>query len=190
MWPEYWSGYILSLLQQIFPTQESNRGLLHCRQILYQLSYQRRRERLFPLQHSGLENSIDCIVCGVAKSPTGLRDFHFHFSLSCDCHSLIFSCSKTRCQQQKWKWDKSTQEKITHCFVNASVIVISVGEVLLGFSSYFMRRDGTPAVELVLKSVGISYSSDLQKTESLGINTISLVNWLQGVKNLTFISGQ
>ena len=29
-----------SLLQQIFPTQESNRGLLHCRQILYQLSYQ------------------------------------------------------------------------------------------------------------------------------------------------------
>ena len=30
----------LSLLQQIFPTQESNQGLLHCRQILYQLSYQ------------------------------------------------------------------------------------------------------------------------------------------------------
>ena len=27
----------LSLLQQIFPTQESNLGLLHCRQILYQL---------------------------------------------------------------------------------------------------------------------------------------------------------
>ena len=30
----------LSLLRQIFPTQESNWGLLHCRQILYQLSYQ------------------------------------------------------------------------------------------------------------------------------------------------------
>ena len=30
----------LSLLQQIFPTQGSNPGLLHCRQILYQLSYQ------------------------------------------------------------------------------------------------------------------------------------------------------
>ena len=29
----------LSLLQQIFPIQESNWGLLHCRQILYQLSY-------------------------------------------------------------------------------------------------------------------------------------------------------
>ena len=29
-----------SLLQGIFPTQESNWGLLNCRQILYQLSYQ------------------------------------------------------------------------------------------------------------------------------------------------------
>ena len=29
----------LSLLQRVFPTQESNRGLLHCRWILYQLSY-------------------------------------------------------------------------------------------------------------------------------------------------------
>ena len=30
----------LSLLQGVFPTQEWNRGLLHCRRILYQLSYQ------------------------------------------------------------------------------------------------------------------------------------------------------
>ena len=30
----------LSLLQWIFPTQGSNQGLLHCRQILYYLSYQ------------------------------------------------------------------------------------------------------------------------------------------------------
>ena len=30
----------LSLLQWIFPTQELNQGLLHCRQILYKLSYQ------------------------------------------------------------------------------------------------------------------------------------------------------
>ena len=33
----------LSLLQGIFPTQESNRGFLHCRWILYQLSYQGRK---------------------------------------------------------------------------------------------------------------------------------------------------
>ena len=29
-----------------------------------------------PLQYSGLENSMDCIVHGVTKSPTGLSDFH------------------------------------------------------------------------------------------------------------------
>ena len=32
----------LSLLQGIFPTQELNQGPLHCRRILYQLSYQGR----------------------------------------------------------------------------------------------------------------------------------------------------
>ena len=31
----------------------------------------------YPLQYSGLENSVDCIVHGVAKSWTGLSDFHF-----------------------------------------------------------------------------------------------------------------
>ena len=30
----------LSLLQEVFPNQESKRGLLHCRWILYQLSYE------------------------------------------------------------------------------------------------------------------------------------------------------
>ena len=33
-------AHSLYLLQGILPTQESNWGLLHCRQILYQLSYQ------------------------------------------------------------------------------------------------------------------------------------------------------
>ena len=32
----------------------------------------------YPLQYSGLKNSIDCIVHGVAKSHTQLSDFHFH----------------------------------------------------------------------------------------------------------------
>ena len=41
--PKNTRGDSLSLLQQIFPTQESNQGLLHCKRILrilYQLSYQ------------------------------------------------------------------------------------------------------------------------------------------------------
>ena len=35
----------------------------------------------YPLQYSGLENFMDCIVHGVAKSQTRLSDFHFHFGL-------------------------------------------------------------------------------------------------------------
>ena len=33
------------------------------------------------LQYPGLENSMDCMVHGVAKSWTRLGNFHFHFSL-------------------------------------------------------------------------------------------------------------
>ena len=33
----------------------------------------------YPLQYSGLENFMDCIVHGVAVSQTQLSDFHFHF---------------------------------------------------------------------------------------------------------------
>ena len=31
----------------------------------------------FPLQYSGLENSMDCVVHGVTKSQTRLSNFHF-----------------------------------------------------------------------------------------------------------------
>ena len=34
----------------------------------------------YPLQYSGLENPMDCTVCGVAKSRTRLSDFHFTFT--------------------------------------------------------------------------------------------------------------
>ena len=35
----------------------------------------------YPLQYSGLENSMDCLVHGVAKSQTRLSDFHsLHFT--------------------------------------------------------------------------------------------------------------
>ena len=45
----------LSLLQQIFPTQESNQGLLHCRQIRHQLRYQ----GSFTLKETGKCNKLD-----------------------------------------------------------------------------------------------------------------------------------
>ena len=39
----------------------------------------------YPLQYSGLENSIDCIVHGVTKSQTQLSHSHFH-----RVHTLFF----------------------------------------------------------------------------------------------------
>ena len=36
----------------------------------------------YPFQYSGPENSMDCIVYGVAKSHTGLSDIHFKISWS------------------------------------------------------------------------------------------------------------
>ena len=40
-------------------------------------------EKGYPLQYSGPENSMDCIVHGVTKSQTQLSDFHFHFHSAC-----------------------------------------------------------------------------------------------------------
>ena len=37
----------------------------------------------YPHRYSGLENSMDCIVHGVAKSWTRLSDFHFLFNKAC-----------------------------------------------------------------------------------------------------------
>ena len=42
---------------------------------------------------TGLENSMDCIVCGVPKSWTRLSDFHFHFLLYVYIYHLFFICS-------------------------------------------------------------------------------------------------
>ena len=43
----------------------------------------------YPLQYSGLENSMDCIVHGVTKSRTQLSDFHFMINIRPP--SVIFS---------------------------------------------------------------------------------------------------
>ena len=49
-----------------------------------------------PLQCSGLENSMDCIVHGVTKSRTQLRDFHFHSLLYDPILTFIHDYYKNR----------------------------------------------------------------------------------------------
>ena len=41
----------------------------------------------YPFQYFGLENSMDCIVHGVAKSPTQLSNFHFHLKTNAESFS-------------------------------------------------------------------------------------------------------
>ena len=52
----------------------------------------------YPLQYSGLENSIHCIVHGVAKSLIQLSDFCFHFHLALESllSPSLKKLSKTR----------------------------------------------------------------------------------------------
>ena len=48
--------WVATLLQGTFPTQGLNLGLLHCRQILYQLSYEGRFPRSFQVLMLNLED--------------------------------------------------------------------------------------------------------------------------------------
>ena len=65
----------------------------------------------YPLQYSGLENSMDCIVRVVAKSQTQLSDFHFHFLSNTRCETIVthisfhFSTpSSMYCSSKKQYW--------------------------------------------------------------------------------------
>ena len=71
----------LSLLKGILPTQGLNPDLLHCRQIIYQLSHQgspRILKWVKAIHSSILAWRTPCTVHGVTKSWTQLSDFHFY----------------------------------------------------------------------------------------------------------------
>ena len=68
-----------SLLQGIFPTQGSNPGLLHCRQILYQLSHQGRIKNKKQM----------CASQQLFHSIHGAPPVHFSLSLSSLWESLL-----------------------------------------------------------------------------------------------------
>ena len=57
----------LSLLQWIFLAQESNWGLLHCRQILYQLSYEGSQSSYTLSQCKTPEHNSISVLQGLAK---------------------------------------------------------------------------------------------------------------------------
>ena len=50
----------------------------------------------YPLQYSGLENSMDYIVHGIVKSQTQLSNFHFHFQKWTKTTSIHSGCNRKR----------------------------------------------------------------------------------------------
>ena len=60
----------------------------------------------YPFQYSGLENSMDCIVRGVAKSRTRLSDFHLHRENKNFIYHKIFIYKMKRYHRiyQYWSW--------------------------------------------------------------------------------------
>ena len=86
---EYWSGLTIPLPQGIFPTQGSNLGLLHCRQILYHLS------------HRGSPGAYDCPKLNTQVESTlsegsfyqvNIPDKVIHTYLSSEPSDTIFPC--------------------------------------------------------------------------------------------------
>ena len=74
----------------------------------------------YPLQYSGLENFMDCIVHGVAKSRTRLSDFHFHFwaSLVAQLVKNLSAMQETWVQSLGWE-DPLEKGKATHSSILA-----------------------------------------------------------------------
>ena len=66
--PKNTGGGSLSLLQWIFPTQASNQGLLHCRWILYQLSYEGSPYVFFKIFPKSISYSQPRVFLGIGSA--------------------------------------------------------------------------------------------------------------------------
>ena len=78
----------LSLLQGIFLTCESNRGLLHCRQILYQLSYQ------------GSSRTLEWVGISYSRGSSRSRD---QTSISCIGRQILYHWAIHTLRLISWK---------------------------------------------------------------------------------------
>ena len=76
----------------------------------------------YPLQYSGLENSMDCIVHGIAKCRTRLSDFHFIIRLWFNINMLESSLFPLAKRWQERPQHSQSKPFILHssCNTNAS----------------------------------------------------------------------
>ena len=79
----------------------------------------------YPLHYSGLDNSMDCIVHGVTKCRTRLRDFRFHSSHSGHiCGNALWSSSTIRNKNQARF--RNTPLSVIKCLPNSSNTQVGV----------------------------------------------------------------
>ena len=108
----------LSLLQRIFPTQGSNPGLPHCRQILYQLSHKgspRIQEKVaYPFSSGSFgprnQIGISCIAGGFFTNwamREALLEKLWKFSVT----NIVFKMSSTKHRTEDYSWGKYFLEK-------------------------------------------------------------------------------
>ena len=90
----------------------------------------------YPLQYSGLENSMDCIVHGVAKSQTRLRDSHFHLLVEIRESPLV----AIKTQHRKKKKEKTdVLERELHRVLLGQAMLIIRNLKMQFFSTSFFR---------------------------------------------------
>ena len=93
----------------------------------------------YPLQYSGLENSMDCIVHGVTKNQTGLSDFHFPYSILCLGYNglLCFHLRSFLCPYPKF--NQCLDRNVYLSFVKLPLICADKLDNSL-FIYFFLRR--------------------------------------------------
>ena len=111
----------------------------------------------YPLQYSGLENSMDCIVHGVAKSWTRLSDLHFHFPVISSSIAPFSSCPQSFLASRAFpmSWLFASDGQSTGASTSASVLSVSgQGWFPLGLTSL---------ISLLSQVCSKVFSSTLQK---------------------------
>ena len=83
----------------------------------------------YPLQYSGLENSMECIVHGVANSQTWLSDFHFYFQMSLRLSSFLLILFSLFCSLAVISTILSSNS-----LIHSSALIFSYWFLLVNFS--------------------------------------------------------
>ena len=101
-----------------------------------------------PLQDSGLENSMDCIVHGVAKNRTRLSDFHFTFTFRMFCLDFRVGIpAPVRIQCHRWFRRRRNSAALQMIRLPVSTHKPCLLAALLLLCGLVSHRVGTPALE-------------------------------------------